>query len=119
MKSKTDALVVGLNSDASVRNLKGEGRPIVNEHDRSEAIAALECVDYLVTFDEPDPMELIRAIRPDVLVKGDDYKESDVVGADFLRSYGGEVALIPLREGISTSRLVEAIRSGRSARREE
>jgi D-beta-D-heptose 7-phosphate kinase/D-beta-D-heptose 1-phosphate adenosyltransferase len=118
-KKLGDVLVVGLNSDASVRNLKGESRPIVSEHDRSEAIAALECVDYLVVFDEPDPMELIRAVRPDVLVKGGDYKESEVVGAEFLRSYGGEVALIPLREGISTSRLVEAIRSGRSARRDE
>ena len=115
-KKLGDVLVVGLNSDSSVRRLKGEGRPIVNEHDRAEAIAALECVDYLVVFDEPDPMELIRGIRPDVLVKGGDYTESEVVGADFLRGYGGEVALIPLREGISTSRLVEAIRSGRTAR---
>jgi D-beta-D-heptose 7-phosphate kinase/D-beta-D-heptose 1-phosphate adenosyltransferase len=114
-KKQGDVLVVGLNSDASVRNLKGEARPIVPEQDRAEAIAALESVDFLVVFEEPDPMELLRAIRPDVLIKGSDYKSSEVVGADFLASYGGRVELIPLRQGISTSRLVENIRSGRGA----
>jgi D-beta-D-heptose 7-phosphate kinase/D-beta-D-heptose 1-phosphate adenosyltransferase len=114
-KKQGDVLVVGLNSDASVRNLKGEARPIVPEQDRAEAIAALESVDFLVVFEEPDPMELLRAIRPDVLVKGSDYKSSEVVGGDFLASYGGRVELIPLRQGISTSRLVENIRSGRGA----
>lgn len=109
-----DVLVVGLNSDSSVRQLKGEGRPIVPEQDRAEAIAALECVDYLVIFSEPDPLELLRAIRPQVLVKGSDYQPTEVVGADFLASYGGEVRLVPLRQGISTSRLVENIRSRRS-----
>ena len=108
-----DVLVVGLNSDASVRQLKGDGRPIVSEQDRAEAIAALESVDYLVIFSEPDPLELLRAIRPHVLVKGSDYQPSEVVGADLLASYGGEVRLIPLRQGISTSRLVENIRSRR------
>jgi D-beta-D-heptose 7-phosphate kinase/D-beta-D-heptose 1-phosphate adenosyltransferase len=108
-----DVLVVGLNSDSSVQQLKGDGRPIVAEQDRAEAIAALENVDYLVIFSEPDPLELLRAIRPDVLVKGSDYTPSEVVGADLLASYGGEVRLIPLRQGISTSRLVENIRSRR------
>ena len=107
-----DVLVVGLNSDASVKALKGDSRPIVGQQDRSEALAALECVDYLVVFDEPDPMELLRALRPDALVKGDDYRESEVVGAEFLKSYGGEVRLVPVRQGISTSRLVDAIRAG-------
>jgi len=108
-----DILVVGLNSDTSVRQLKGDGRPIVSEQDRAEAIAALESVDYLVIFSEPDPLELLRAIRPNVLVKGSDYQPSEVVGAELLASYGGEVRLIPLRQGISTSRLVENIRSRR------
>ena len=108
-----DVLVVALNSDASVQRLKGDSRPIVSGDDRAFAIAALECVDYLVLFDEPDPMELIRLIRPDVLVKGDDYKESEVVGADFLKTYGGATCLIPLRRGVSTSALVEKIRSAR------
>jgi D-beta-D-heptose 7-phosphate kinase/D-beta-D-heptose 1-phosphate adenosyltransferase len=111
-KKLGDVLVVGLNSDASVTALKGDSRPIVGQQDRSEALAALESVDYLVVFDEPDPMKLLRDLRPDVLVKGDDYRESEVVGAEFLKSYGGEVRLVPVREGISTSRLVDAIRAG-------
>ena len=110
-KKLGDILVVGLNSDASVKRLKGDSRPIVPAEDRAYAITALESVDYLVVFDEPDPMELLRLIRPDVLVKGDDYKETDVVGADFLKSYGGLIRLIPLRRGISTSALVERIRA--------
>ena len=114
-----DVLVVGLNSDASVRAIKGESRPIVPQQDRAEAIAALESVDYLVVFEEPDPMALLQAIRPDVLVKGDDYRTSEVVGADFLNSYGGQVRLIPVRQGVSTSRLVETIRSGQAPSTEQ
>jgi D-beta-D-heptose 7-phosphate kinase/D-beta-D-heptose 1-phosphate adenosyltransferase len=114
-KKLGDVLVVGLNNDASVRNLKGDGRPIVPEHDRAEAVAALESVDFLVVFEERDPMELLRAIRPDILVKGSDYQPSEVVGAEFLKSYGGEVHLVQLRQGISTSRIVEDIRTGRSS----
>lgn len=110
-KKLGDILMVGLNSDASIRKLKGDSRPIVPAEDRAYAIAALECVDYLVLFEEPDPLDLLRRIRPDVLVKGDDYSESEVVGADFLKSYGGATHLIPIRQGISTSRLVEKIRS--------
>ncbi|MBI1956417.1 MAG: D-glycero-beta-D-manno-heptose 1-phosphate adenylyltransferase [Acidobacteria bacterium] len=110
-KKLGDVLIVGLNSDASVRQLKGDGRPIVPAEDRANTMAALECVDYLVVFDELDPLDLLRQIRPDVLVKGDDYTESEVVGAAFLQSYGGLVCLIPVRQGISTSRLVEKIRS--------
>ncbi|MBI4460362.1 MAG: D-glycero-beta-D-manno-heptose 1-phosphate adenylyltransferase [Acidobacteria bacterium] len=106
-----DILIVGLNSDASVRRLKGDGRPIVPAEDRANAMAALESVDYLVVFDEADPMDLLQRIRPDALVKGNDYAESEVVGADFLKSYGGSVCLVPIREGISTTRLVERIRS--------
>jgi D-beta-D-heptose 7-phosphate kinase/D-beta-D-heptose 1-phosphate adenosyltransferase len=111
-KKLGDVLIVGLNSDASVARLKGDGRPIVSQADRADALAALECVDYLVVFDEPDPTELLRLIRPGVLVKGDDYAEAEVVGADFLKSYGGVVRLVPIRPGVSTTRLVEQIRSG-------
>ena len=110
-RKQGDVLIVGLNSDSSVRQLKGESRPIVPAAERAEAIAALESVDYVVVFDELDPLELLKCIRPDILVKGDDYKESEVVGADLLKSYGGIVHLIPLRPGISTTRLVERIRS--------
>ena len=109
-----DIMIVGMNSDASVKGLKGDGRPIVSAEDRADAVAALECVDYVVVFDEADPMDLIRRIRPDVLVKGDDYKASDVVGADFLNSYGGVVQLVPIRRGVSTSGLIEKIRSATS-----
>lgn len=110
-KTLGDVLIVGLNSDASVRQLKGDGRPIVPAEDRANTMAALECVDYLVVFDELNPLDLLRRIRPDVLVKGDDYTESEVVGAEFLQSYGGVTRLIPVRQGISTTRLVEKIRS--------
>jgi D-beta-D-heptose 7-phosphate kinase/D-beta-D-heptose 1-phosphate adenosyltransferase len=108
-----DVLIVGLNSDASVRRLKGPERPIVSEDDRAFAIAALECVDYLTLFDQADPLGLIRTIRPHILVKGDDYKVENVVGADFVKTYGGETRLVPLRRGISTSALVDRIRSSR------
>lgn len=108
-----DILIVALNSDASVARLKGNGRPIVSEEDRADAIGALECVDYLVVFEEQNPMSLLQLIRPDVLVKGNDYSESEVVGAGFLQSYGGVVRLIPVRQGISTTRLVERIRGAR------
>ncbi|OFV91332.1 MAG: hypothetical protein A3H28_13585 [Acidobacteria bacterium RIFCSPLOWO2_02_FULL_61_28] len=111
-KKLGDVLIVGLNSDASVRRLKGDERPIVSQEDRADAIAALECVDYLVVFDEPDPMDLLQSIRPDVLVKGNDYGEAEVVGAEFLKGYGGVVRLVPVRQGISTTRLLEKIRSG-------
>ncbi len=110
-KKQGDVLVVGLNSDQSVKRLKGDSRPIVGEADRAEAIAALESVDYLVVFDEPDPMELIRAIQPGVLVKGSDYSEADVVGGDYVKSYGGQTRLIPVRSGISTTNILERIRA--------
>ena len=109
-----DVLIVGMNSDASVKALKGDGRPFVPAYDRAYAMAALESVDYLVIFDEPDPMELLRRIRPDVLVKGDQYTESEVVGSDFLKSYGGVISLIPMWQGISTSALVKKIQAARA-----
>jgi len=98
--------VVGLNSDASVRRLKGEGRPILGEHDRAQVLGGLDAVDFVVVFDEETPEALIGAVRPDVLVKGGDYSEETVVGARFVRSYGGTVALVPLVPGSSTSGVV-------------
>ena len=101
-----DVLVVGLNTDASVRRLKGEGRPINNQEARALVLASLSFVDAVVLFDEDTPLELIKAIRPDVLVKGADYKPEEIVGADFVTSYGGTVATVPLVEGYSTTKLL-------------
>src|SRR6185436_3298206 len=91
-KSRGDVLVVGLNTDRSVRRLKGPGRPIQSEEDRAALLGALECVDYVVLFDEPTPEKLLRLLKPDVLVKGGDYTPEKVVGGHFVESYGGRVA---------------------------
>jgi D-glycero-beta-D-manno-heptose 1-phosphate adenylyltransferase len=105
-----DKLVLGLNTDASVRRLKGETRPVVNEYARSRMMAAFEFVDAVVLFDEPTPLELIETVKPDILVKGDDYSLETIVGADFVISKGGEVKTIALVKGYSTSLLIEKIR---------
>ena len=107
-------LVVGLNSDASVRALnKGADRPVNTFKHRAAVLSALECVDYIVGFEEPDPEALIRRVRPDVLVKGKDWEHRGVVGGEFVESVGGRVVLVPLVEGLSTSSLVEKIRNGK------
>lgn len=103
-------LVVGLNSDVSVRRLKGIHRPILKQEDRASILAALECVDLVVLFDEDTPLELIRSLRPDVLVKGADYTRETVVGHELVESWGGRVALVALTEGVSTTHIVDAIR---------
>jgi D-beta-D-heptose 7-phosphate kinase/D-beta-D-heptose 1-phosphate adenosyltransferase len=108
-RAQADLLVVGLNSDAGVRALKGPSRPVNPAEARAQVLAALEAVDYLTVFDEPTPLELIRAVRPDVLVKGADYHPDEVVGADLVASYGGRVYLAPLREGYSTTRLLQRL----------
>jgi len=108
-----DALVVAINSDRSVKKLKGAGRPYIGEADRALLIAALDCVDYICVFEEDTPLELIKELRPDVLVKGGDYRREDIVGGDFVESTGGRVAIVPLIKGISTSRLAEKIKNGR------
>ena len=108
-----DALVVAINSDKSVRRLKGPGRPYIGESDRALLIAALDCVDYICVFGEDTPLELIRALRPDVLVKGGDYRREDIVGGDFVESAGGRVVVIPLIKGMSTSSLAEKIKNSR------
>lgn len=103
-----DLLIVGLNSDDSVRRLKGPERPVQPERHRAIVLAALACVDYVALFHEDTPWELIRAIRPDVLVKGGDYDENVIVGAEFVRSYAGKVATLPRVPGLSTTGLVSA-----------
>ena len=110
-----DRLVVGVNGDASVRRLKGPTRPIVPQADRACLVAALACVDLVVIFDDDTPLRLIEAVQPDVLVKGADWAETDIVGGDFVKGRGGRVERIRLREGISTSTLVKRIAEGRSA----
>ncbi len=106
-----DRLVVGLNSDASVRRLKGPSRPVQNEQSRALLLAALQGVDAVILFDEDTPLELIRRVRPDVLVKGSDYTVENVVGADFVREYGGRVHLARLVDGCSTTNLVRRMGS--------
>ena len=101
-----DVLVVGLNSDTSVKRLKGPERPILSETDRAQVLGGLDAVDFVVLFEEDTPETLIAQIRPQVLVKGGDYTEENVVGAAFVRSYGGEVALVPLLPGRSTTSMV-------------
>ena len=105
-----DVLVVGLNTDASVRRLKGEGRPVNDENARALVLAALSFVDAVVLFDEDTPYELIKAVRPDVLVKGADYKPEEIVGYDIVTSYGGRVETIDLVEGYSTTGMIASLR---------
>jgi D-beta-D-heptose 7-phosphate kinase/D-beta-D-heptose 1-phosphate adenosyltransferase len=112
-KALGDLLVVGINTDASVRGIKGEGRPLVPEGERAELPAALRIVDYVVLFDQPTPETLIREVRPDVLVKGGDWSRETIVGAGFVESYGGTVTTIPVVPGRSTTSLIERI-AGRS-----
>lgn len=104
-----DVLVVGLNTDKSVRELKGSNRPVVPEHERARLLAALEDVDYVILFDEQTPDELIKKVKPDVLVKGEDWRDKGVVGSEFVQSYGGKVVLAPLVKGVSTSNILSKI----------
>jgi len=108
-RSLGDLLVVALNSDASVRRLKGKTRPVVPETERAEVLAALAAVDLVMIFDELDPARVIRAVRPDVLVKGGDWPVDRIVGADFVQSRGGTVRSLPYVEGMSTSALIRRI----------
>ncbi|MHC4424711.1 MAG: D-glycero-beta-D-manno-heptose 1-phosphate adenylyltransferase [Planctomycetota bacterium] len=110
-KQHGDIVVVGLNSDSSVKIIKGPERPINNQQDRAVVLAALEMVDYITLFDEPDPLNLIKEVKPDVLVKGRDWAEKGVVGREFVESYGGKVALSPLVEGKSSTATIEKMKS--------
>jgi D-beta-D-heptose 7-phosphate kinase/D-beta-D-heptose 1-phosphate adenosyltransferase len=112
-RAECDRLVVGLNADASVRRLKGEGRPVQPEHARAEVLAALEAVDLVVVFEQDTPLELIRRVRPNVLVKGSDYRGKQVVGRDVVAANGGEVILVDLVPGFSTTGIVRRTRKSR------
>lgn len=107
-----DVVVLGLNSDSSVKTIKGPDRPINNQHDRAAVLAALEAVDYVTIFDEPTPLSLIQQVKPDVLIKGADWGSKEgVVGWQFVESYGGKIVLAPLVEGKSSSATIEKVKS--------
>jgi D-beta-D-heptose 7-phosphate kinase/D-beta-D-heptose 1-phosphate adenosyltransferase len=110
-RQQGDIVVLGLNSDSSVRAIKGPDRPINNQDDRAEVMAALESVDYIIIFDEPTPINLIEMVKPDVLVKGEDWAEKGVVGREFVESHGGKVVLARLVEGKSSTATIEKIKS--------
>jgi D-beta-D-heptose 7-phosphate kinase/D-beta-D-heptose 1-phosphate adenosyltransferase len=105
-----DLLVVGINSDSSVKAIKGPEWPINNQHDRAAVLAALGAVDYITVFDEPDPLNLIKKVRPDILVKGRDWANKDIIGREFVESYGGKVVLAPLVEGKSSTATIEKMK---------
>jgi rfaE bifunctional protein nucleotidyltransferase chain/domain len=110
-REEGDALIVGVNSDRSVRENKGPGRPVVHDSERAEVIASLDAVDAVVIFDEPTPHELIMALQPDVLVKGADWPADQIVGRDIVENRGGRVARMAVERGHSTSALIERIRA--------
>ena len=109
-KKKGSILILGLNSDSSVRKLKGKGRPLIPQKDRAELLANFEFIDYITIFDEDTPERLIKQISPDVLVKGGDYKKEDVIGGKFVAEKGGKVLIIPFLKGHSTSKLIKKIK---------
>ena len=104
-----DLLILGLNSDASVQAIKGEKRPLVPQGERAEVIASLDVVDYVTLFDDPTPLRLIEYLRPDVLVKGGDWKEESVVGGNAVKSRGGRIVIVPLTEGASTTNIIDKV----------
>ena len=108
-RAEGDVLVVGLNSDASVRIIKGENRPIVQEAQRAAVIAGLECVNYVAIFEDPDPFRLIQTILPNVLVKGADWEDGEIIGADIVEQHGGSVVRAPFVSDTSTSKIIETI----------
>lgn len=108
-KRKGDVLIVALNSDASVKRIKGLTRPIINEKDRLGIIAGLESVDYVTLFKEDTPLEIIKALKPDILVKGANWNKDNIVGADFVQDYGGRVSTVKLAKGRSSTNLIKKI----------
>lgn len=108
-RSRGDILVVGLNSDSSVRAIKGESRPIVPQNERAEVLGALSSVDRIVIFNDPTPIRLIKAIKPDILAKGADWAAKDIVGGDIVRENGGKIARITLVKGRSTTNIIKKI----------
>lgn len=112
IKRESDCLIVAVNSDAGVRRLKGHGRPLVPGRERARLLAALKPVDYVTIFSEPTPLKVIKAIRPDLLAKGGDWKPEEIVGREVVESYGGRVLVVPYLKGHSTTRLIQRIRRG-------
>jgi rfaE bifunctional protein nucleotidyltransferase chain/domain len=110
-KSLGSVLVIGLNSDSSVRKIKGKSRPVVSQKNRALLLAGLEAVDFVVIFNELTPARLIKAIRPDVLVKGGDWKKEKIIGAEFVESYGGKVKSLKYVKGLSTRGLIKKIKT--------
>lgn len=110
-KSFGDVLVVGLNSDASVRKIKGPKKPVVEQKDRALIIAALEFVNFVVIFDEATPLNLIKITKPDILIKGADWKIKDIVGSDVVKSYGGRIKRVVFKKGYSTTKIISSILS--------
>jgi rfaE bifunctional protein nucleotidyltransferase chain/domain len=110
-KALGDVLIVAVNSDRSVRQIKGASRPVISETGRAELIAALEMVDYVILFDQADPYHLIATLQPDVLAKGGDYGRETVVGADLIEGRGGKVVVIPYLKGFSTTEIIERVRN--------
>ena len=108
-RARGDALIVGVNTDASVVRLKGPGRPVRNQAERAYVLAALESVDLVVLFDQDTPLELVRALRPDVIVKGGDYTVDSIIGASEVQSWGGDVVVVPLTPGQSTTSIIEKL----------
>jgi D-beta-D-heptose 7-phosphate kinase/D-beta-D-heptose 1-phosphate adenosyltransferase len=109
-KKLGDALVVALNSDRSARSIKGPSRPCTPQAERAEVLSALACVDYVVIFDEPDPLELITCLKPNILVKGGDWTAETTIGRDVVEDAGGRVVIIPQIQGVSTSDIIDRIR---------
>jgi D-beta-D-heptose 7-phosphate kinase/D-beta-D-heptose 1-phosphate adenosyltransferase len=108
-RGTADALIVGVNSDDSVRRLKGAGRPVRNVAERAFVLAAVECVDLVVVFPEDTPLELVKALKPDVIVKGGDYTEATIVGANEVKGWGGRVVVVPLTPGQSTTAIIRKL----------
>lgn len=104
-----DILILGLNSDRSVKIIKGEKRPVIGQGHRSIVVAALDCIDHVVVFDEPDPKILIEAVCPDILVKGSDWPEDQIIGADFVKKNGGRIERVTLEPDISTTKIIQRI----------
>lgn len=108
-KAKGDILIVAVNSDSSVQRLKGKNRPIVNENDRLKIIAGLSSVDYVIAFHQDTPFEAIKKLKPDILIKGSDWNKENIVGADFVKGYGGNVYTIKLAQNRSTTNIIKKI----------
>jgi D-beta-D-heptose 7-phosphate kinase/D-beta-D-heptose 1-phosphate adenosyltransferase len=110
-RKTADILILALNSDSSVRAIKGEKRPLVPEEERAEVLAAIECIDFITIFQESTPLELINLLKPDFLIKGGDWPEDKVVGRDEIKKWGGRVIIIPEIKGKSTTNIVEKIKT--------